>query len=443
MIINQVPIKIKIFIFLFSCISIIFLLLHENNGIYITQTTQISYSVFIIGLFFINLMIFIFLLLYYVSNQRQSYLLILSFAFLSNTYYLLEVAIISLSPLGNDLSTIYQKSNDIAIYYLFRQFSFISIIFLAVYSTNVKNKSVLEDKRNIIIVVLSILILFITPFVAKNLSSDNIKYSLNIIQYSLNRHLPTWNIVYTKIISVFWLVLLISSCISIRNYSKIWLCIILISIVSVCNNLILLYFIDKSHPAWYMTKFLELISMIYIISTLMYYIFRKLNHANHMAIHDPLTNTYNRRYFIDSLKNISKHHDFSVIMLDIDNFKSINDKWGHHMGDQVIVMVTRIIKKSIRKEDILGRLGGEEFGIIIKGNTQKLLLSIAERIRKNIEEQCSEKLLSHGPEKITVSIGCFTSKENNLSPSEMLVNADKALYQAKRTGKNKVITHSK
>ena len=100
MIINQVPIKIKIFIFLFSCISIIFLLLHENNGIYITQTTQISYSVFIIGLFFINLMIFIFLLLYYVSNQRQSYLLILSFAFLSNTYYLLEVAIISLSPLG-------------------------------------------------------------------------------------------------------------------------------------------------------------------------------------------------------------------------------------------------------------------------------------------------------------------------------------------------------
>ncbi|GAB0792672.1 hypothetical protein LL13C17_25340 [Escherichia coli] len=60
------------------------------------------------------------------------------------------------------------------------------------------------------------------------------------------------------------------------------------------------------------------------------------------------------------------------------------------MGDQVIVMVTRIIKKSIRKEDILGRLGGEEFGIIIKGNTQKLLLSIAERIRKNIEEQCSE-----------------------------------------------------
>ncbi|HDX7942907.1 TPA: diguanylate cyclase, partial [Escherichia coli] len=57
--------------------------------------------------------------------------------------------------------------------------------------------------------------------------------------------------------------------------------------------------------------------------------------------------------------------------------------------------------------------------------------------------QCSEKLLSHGPEQITVSIGCFTSKENNHSPSEMLVNADKALYQAKRTGKNKVIIHSK
>ncbi|HBA8276590.1 TPA: GGDEF domain-containing protein, partial [Escherichia coli] len=167
-----------------------------------------------------------------------------------------------------------------------------------------------------------------------------------------------------------------------------------------------------------------------------------LNHANHMATHDPLTNTYNRRYFIDSLKSISKYHGFSVIMLDIDNFKNINDKWGHHIGDQVIVMVTRIIKKSIREEDVLGRLGGEEFGIIIKGDSQKLLLLIAERIRKNIEEQCAEKLLSHGPERVTVSIGCFTSKENKLSPSEMLVNADKALYQAKKAGKNKVIIHS-
>ncbi|MDX5540540.1 GGDEF domain-containing protein, partial [Escherichia coli] len=81
MIINQVPIKIKIFIFLFSCISIIFLLLHKNNGIYITQTTQISYSVFIIGRFCIKLMSFIFLLLYYVSNQRHISLLSLSFAF--------------------------------------------------------------------------------------------------------------------------------------------------------------------------------------------------------------------------------------------------------------------------------------------------------------------------------------------------------------------------
>lgn len=418
------------------------MLLHENNGIYITQTTQASYSIFIIGLFFINLMIFIFLLLYYVSNQRKNYLLILSLAFLSNMYYLLEVAMLSFFPVSNELSATYQTSNDIAIYYLFRQLSFISIIFLAVYSTNTKNKNIFTEKRNIIIFVLSILILFVTPFIAKNLSSDNVKYSLSIVQHSLNRHFSTWNIMYVKMISIFWIALLITSCISIRNYSKIWFCIILISTASVFNNLILLYFVNKLHPAWYITKCLELISMIYIISTLMYYVFKKLNHANHMATHDPLTNTYNRRYFIDSLKSISKHHGFSVIMLDIDNFKNINDKWGHHIGDQVIVMVTRIIKKSIREEDVLGRLGGEEFGVIIKGNSQKLLLLIAERIRKNIEEQCAEKLLSHGPERVTVSIGCFTSKENNLSPSEMLVNADKALYQAKKTGKNKVIIHS-
>ena len=86
-------------------------------------------------------------------------------------------------------------------------------------------------------------------------------------------------------------------------------------------------------------------------------------------------------------------------MLDIDNFKSINDKWGHHMGDQVIVMVTRIIKKSIRKDDILGRLGGEEFGIIIKGNSQKLLLSIAERIRKTLKSNARKNYYHMGLSK--------------------------------------------
>lgn len=442
MIINPVPKKIQTFIFLFSCVSIIFMSLHDNNGIYITQTTQTSYSIFIIGLFFINLMIFIFLLLYYVSNQRKIHLLILSLAFLSNMYYLLEVAIISFSPIGNELSVNYQTSNDIAIYYLFRQLSFISIVFLAVYSTNTNNKNIFAEKRNIIIVMLSILILFVTPFIAKNLSSDNIKYSLSVVQHSLNRHLSTWNIMYAKLISFFWITLLITSCISIRNYSKIWFCIILISTTSVFNNLILLYFINKPHPAWYMTKCLELISMTYIISTLMYYVFRELNHANHMASHDPLTNAYNRRCFINSLKAISENYSFSVIMLDIDNFKSINDQWGHHIGDQVIVMVTRIIKKSIREEDVLGRLGGEEFGVIIKNNSKEYISSIAERIRKNIEDKCSEKLLSHGPKKITVSMGCFISTDNNLNPSEILVNADKALYQAKRTGKNKVVIYS-
>ena len=110
MIINPVPKKIKTSIFLFSCISIIFMLLHENNGIYITQTTQASYSVFIIGLFFINLMIFIFLLLYYVSNQRKNYLLILSLAFLSNMYYLLEVAMLSFFPVSNELACLLYTS---------------------------------------------------------------------------------------------------------------------------------------------------------------------------------------------------------------------------------------------------------------------------------------------------------------------------------------------
>ncbi|END2193844.1 GGDEF domain-containing protein [Escherichia coli] len=443
MITNQVPKKLKISIIIFIFFSLVFLSLHKKNEIYITLTTRNIYIVFITGLFFINLMICIFLLLYYTSHQKRNYLLILAIAFLSNLYYYLEVAMIALSSVGNELSSVHQKPNDIVINYIFCHLSFISIVFLAIYSTNSKPNGIFASKKNIIILILSLLILFLTPVVTKNLTSDNIKYSIAIIRYSPELHLLSWNVIYTKIMSLFWL-LLIASCITIRNYSKIWFCVIFICVTSVSSNLILIYFIDKPYPSWNLIKGLELISMIYITSTLMYYIFRELNHANHLAFHDPLTNIYNRRHFVNSLEEISKNQNnsFSLLMLDIDDFKKINDQWGHHIGDQAIVTVTHTIKKSIRDGDILGRLGGEEFGIIIKNNAQEHILSIAERIRKNIESQCADNIQPHGPEKITVSIGCFIAKHNNLSSSEIFINTDKALYQAKRTGKNKVIIYS-
>ncbi|HHO9742451.1 GGDEF domain-containing protein [Escherichia coli] len=443
MITNQVPKKIKILIIIFTFFSLLFLSLHKKNETYITLTTQNIYVVFITGLFFINLMICIFLLLYYTSHQKRNYLLILAIAFLSNLYYYLEVAMIALSSVENELPEVYQKPNDIVICYIFRQISFILIVFLAIYSTNSKSNGIFASKKNIIIFILSTLILFLTPVVTKNLTSDNAIYSITIMQYSPELHLLSWNVIYTKIISLLWL-LLIVSCTIIRNYSKIWFCIIFISITSVSSNLILIYFIDKPYPSWNLAKGIELTSIIYIASTLMYYIFRELNHANYLATHDPLTSAYNRRYFINSLSEISKNQNnsFSIIMLDIDNFKNINDQWGHHIGDQVLVTVTHTIKKSIRDGDILGRLGGEEFGIIIKNNAQEHILSIAERIRKNIESQCADNIQPHGPEKITVSIGCFIAKHNNLSSSEIFINTDKALYQAKRTGKNKVIIYS-
>ena len=132
----------------------------------------------------------------------------------------------------------------------------------------------------------------------------------------------------------------------------------------------------------------------------------------------------------------------SLVMLDVDNFKSFNDTYGHQVGDKVLQEVGRLIKNNIRKTDIACRYGGEEFAIIFPNTPLVIARNVAERIRKKIEEH---KLIVQGREiQITVSIGVAQYSldiESELTPKELIERADKALYFAKQLGKNRVVTY--
>ncbi|MCK8061088.1 MULTISPECIES: GGDEF domain-containing protein [unclassified Fusibacter] len=149
------------------------------------------------------------------------------------------------------------------------------------------------------------------------------------------------------------------------------------------------------------------------------------------SITDNLTKVYNRGKIIDIFsKNLKK--DNSVLLLDLDNFKDINDTYGHIVGDEVLIKVTQIIKKSIRECDKLGRYGGEEFLVFIEGAGQMELHEIAERIRYNIENFS----WSHKGLVTTASIGvtsCFSDEVEAI-----LHEADTLMYKAKHLGKNRV-----
>ncbi|MCY6369349.1 GGDEF domain-containing protein [Clostridium ganghwense] len=156
-----------------------------------------------------------------------------------------------------------------------------------------------------------------------------------------------------------------------------------------------------------------------------------------ISIKDGLTNIYNRRKLDEILEceyNRAKRYcrEFSIILLDLDWFKSVNDTYGHNVGDKVLIETCKILKNNIRNSDMVGRWGGEEFLIICPDTTMQQALHMAERLRKAIETYKFSVV-----NKRTGSFGVATYK--NRDTIESLINrADKGLYKAKENGRNRV-----
>jgi two-component system cell cycle response regulator len=177
-----------------------------------------------------------------------------------------------------------------------------------------------------------------------------------------------------------------------------------------------------------------------------------------LGYQDGLTNAYNRRYFDERLKHetdrcIRNKTDLVCLFIDVDFFKQVNDRYGHQAGDMVLVRLVTLMREQVRSSDIVARYGGEEFAIILPDTGIQLAYEVAERIRRQVEDQeltVNDKTLS-----ITVSIGLASlsqiryqannsDKDSSSQATEgldqlLLGKADEALYQAKQTGRNQVI----
>lgn len=159
------------------------------------------------------------------------------------------------------------------------------------------------------------------------------------------------------------------------------------------------------------------------------------------AVTDALTSLYNRRYVQDVLKNREsliktdpKFH-LSVMMLDVDRFKSVNDTYGHEVGDEVLKTVAGVIKHVVRDVDVVGRYGGEEF-IVLMHSPFDIAVKVAERIRKNVER--TEVATGSRKLAVTVSIG-LAHFPPDTSHEYVVRRADEMLYKAKNSGRNKVV----
>ena len=156
------------------------------------------------------------------------------------------------------------------------------------------------------------------------------------------------------------------------------------------------------------------------------------------AITDPLTGIYNRRYFEDNIikeaeRALRLKQPFSLISMDLDFLKKINDTYGHQYGDLAIKTIANVLKKEARSIDIPARIGGEEFNLMLPGVDSKGACIAAERIRKSIESQVLDTIGG-----ITASIGVATFLEHSDRIDELIELADQAMYKAKINGRNQV-----
>lgn len=163
------------------------------------------------------------------------------------------------------------------------------------------------------------------------------------------------------------------------------------------------------------------------------------------AIRDGMTGLYIAKYFRERFheewnRSIRNGHDLSLVMFDIDHFKSINDTYGHQAGDRVIKEVARVLIDGCRSIDIAGRYGGEEFAVFLPETRAGAAMAFAERIRSTIEEMRIE--YQDGTIRVSVSGGVASLRESRAgNPGDLIDGADSALYESKEKGRNRISLH--
>lgn len=168
-----------------------------------------------------------------------------------------------------------------------------------------------------------------------------------------------------------------------------------------------------------------------------------LKEATILAATDALTGVYNRRSFFELaqkefLESEYFNRPLSVLMVDVDRFKQVNDTYGHGIGDFVLVKLAELCIQKIRSADILGRYGGEEFGVILPGIDCSSAVQIAERLRSEVAEM--RVVTERGEIQVTVSLGLACRDADCTSLEQLLKRSDLAMYQAKQGGRNQVVS---
>ncbi|MCM7587728.1 GGDEF domain-containing protein [Enterobacter chuandaensis] len=450
MLANTRSVKGRYLSFCFGCFVVIGILqiLFSKLVDWVPSFSPLLFPTLTIFLLVFHLVIACFMAMKYWCDKQRLYLIAISFAFAGSA--LLMVGTLTSFPAWLDL---YQFNvvnyNDAMIYYMFRHLLMAVLMIVSALLYPTRNQP-LSRLAHIVIVSGSFLFTACVVMLAWMYSSHSPFLSLDLVDNETRQFMVLWSHSINISLIVLWVVTLATLMFITRVRNLFW---VGGNFLCVCYIVTLLMLLLGGHAediSWYRARLFETVATLIIIFVLLYDVFRlyrdshlKYQQSYQNSIRDPLTRLYNRSYFYESLNqalDIAKSsRPVSVIVSDLDRFKRINDNYGHLQGDKVLQFVANLLMDSVRPQDIAARIGGEEFVLMLANTSSAAAYQVAERIRLKLSS--FDKTTSGGqlPEPITISMGVFTATSSSVSAEECVESADKAMYEAKETGRNRVV----
>ncbi|MFA1016701.1 MASE4 domain-containing protein [Enterobacter sp. SAT-E-asb] len=436
--------------FCLGCIIVIGILqaLFSKLVEWVPSFSPLLFPTLTIFLLVFHLFIACFMAMKYWCDRRRLYLIAIAFAFAGST--LLMVGTLSSFPAWLDL---YQFNvvnyNDAMIYYMFRHLLMALMLIIAAILYITRNHP-LSRQAHIFIVSGAFLFTAGTVALAWMYSSHSPLLSIDLVDNETRQFMVLWSHFINISLIVLWVVTLATLMFVTRVRNLFW---VGGNFLCVCYIVTLSMLLAGGHAediSWYRARLFETVATLLIIFVLLYDVFRlyrdshvKYQQSYQNSIRDPLTRLYNRSYFYESLNqalDIARpNRPVSVIVSDLDRFKRINDTYGHLQGDKVLQFVANLLMDSVRPQDIAARIGGEEFVLMLANTSADSAYQVAERIRLKLSS--FDKTSSGGqlPEPITISMGVFTATSSTITAEACVESADKAMYEAKETGRNRVV----
>ncbi|KUQ80191.1 MULTISPECIES: GGDEF domain-containing protein [Enterobacter cloacae complex] len=450
MLANRRSLKSRYIAFCLGCIVVIGILqtLFLKLVEWVPSFSPLLFPTLTIFLLVFHLFIACFMAMKYWCDRRRIYLIAIAFAFAGSA--LLMVGTLSSFPAWLDL---YQFNvvnyNDAMIYYMFRHLLMAVLIIIAAILYTTRDYPV-SRLAHISIVSGAFLFTACTVGLAWIYSSHSPLLSIDLVDNETRQFMVLWSQFINISLIVLWVVTLATLMFVTRVRNLFW---VGGNFLCVCYIVTLSMLLAGGHAediSWYRARLFETVATLLIIFVLLYDVFRlyrdshvKYQQSYQNSIRDPLTRLYNRSYFYESLNqalDIAKaNRPVSVIVSDLDRFKRINDTYGHLQGDKVLQFVANLLMDSVRPQDIAARIGGEEFVLMLANTSPEAAFQVAERIRLNLSSFDSASSGGQLPEPITISMGVFTATSSAITAETCVENADKAMYEAKETGRNRVV----